>query len=150
MNHPDIICPYCSNTGFIDWAEKQEEPCPKGCRPRAPVTDKQRAAYVQRLKLLGARVERVGLKDHTRHFTKMLFCGAGDQTRYDVACLHGRIEKALNHLSGRQQGPHWREQPSQEMLDREEAFNNKADLVCEQVARDIAVALTGKEITFVE
>jgi len=149
MTHFDL-CYHCSDTGFVDWAEKQEEPCPRGCRPRSPMTDKQRDAYVQRLKLLGARVERVEFKDHTRHFTKMLFCGAGDQTRYDVACLHERIEKALNYLSGRQQGPHWREQPTQEMLDREKQLNDEADRVCEQVARDVAMALTGKGITFVE
>jgi hypothetical protein len=80
----------------------------------------------------------------------MLFCGAGDQTRYDVACLHERIENALNRLSGRQQGPHWQQQPSQEMLDREKQLNDEAELVCEQVARDVAMALTGKSITFVE
>jgi hypothetical protein len=88
--------------------------------------------------------------DTDRHFTGVLFCGAGDHTRAKIALLHERIDEALNHLSGRQQGPHWREQPSQEMLDREEELNNEAGLVCENVVRDIAVALTGKEITFVE
>lgn len=90
------------------------------------------------------------MKDTDRHFTKMLFCGAGDRTREQIAQLHERIDRSLTHLSGRQQGPHWREQPSQEMLDREKALNDEADLVCESVARDIAMALTGKEITFVE
>ena len=90
------------------------------------------------------------MENTDRHFTKMLFCGAGDRTRAQVALLHERIDEALNHLSGRQQGPHWQQEPSQEMLDREEALTREADLVCEQVARDVAMALTGKEITVVE
>jgi hypothetical protein len=149
MSHPEI-CYHCSNTGFIDWAEKQEEPCPKGCKPPAPLTPKQREAWRRRIELIGEYAQKLGLEDTERHFTKMLFCGAGDKTRHDVAWLHDRVEVALNYLSGRQQGPHWREQPSQEMLDQEEASTQKADLVCQEVARDIAMALTGKEITFVE
>jgi hypothetical protein len=88
------------------------------------------------------------MSDTDRHFDKMLFCGAGDRTRQQIALLHERIDKALVHLSGRQQGPHWREQPTQGMLDTEQNLNEAADLVCEQVARDIAMALTGKEIEF--
>jgi len=144
------LCYFCSNTGFVDWAEAQKEPCRNGCEPPVPMTSKQRTAYLRRLELSGVRARRKGSQDHTRQFTKMLFCGAGDQTRYDVACLHERIENALNHLSGRQQGPHWQQQPSQEMLDREKQLNDEAELVCEQVARDVAMALTGKSITFVE
>lgn len=36
------------------------------------------------------------------------------------------------------------------MLDREKTLTQEADLVCEQVARDVAVALTGREIEFGE
>ena len=149
-------CFECEQTGFLDWADKQEEPCPNGCLPPEPMTDKQKTAYLRTLELADSKTRPAGSRTRPaseaddRRFTKMLFCGAGERTRYDVACLHDRIETALNFLSGRQQGPHWHEQPSQEMLDLEEADNRKADLVCEQVVRDIAVALTGKEITFVE
>ena len=92
----------------------------------------------------------MGLADTGRHFTKMLFCGAGEVTRAKIEHLSSRIDAAMPYLSGSQQGPHWQQQPTQEMLDREEALNHEADLVCENVARDIAMALTGKEITFVE
>jgi hypothetical protein len=92
----------------------------------------------------------MGLKDTDRHFTEMLFCGAGDVTRAKIEHLITRIDTAMPYLGGRQQGPHWDRQPSQEMLDREEELTREADLVCENVARDIAMALTGKEITFVE
>ena len=90
------------------------------------------------------------MEDTNRHFTEMLFCGAGDRTRDQIKLLHERIARALVHLSGSQQGPHWQAQPSQEMLDREEAMNREAVLACEQVARDVAMALTGKEIDFRE
>lgn len=89
-------------------------------------------------------------QDTDRHFTKMLFCGAGDRTRQQIALLHERIDRALVHLGGRQQGPQWREQPSQEMLDAEQKMNDEVDLACEQVARDVAAALTGREIEFGE
>jgi len=88
------------------------------------------------------------MEDTDRHFTKMLFCGAGDRTRDQIQLLHERIDRALVHLSGRQQGPHWQAEPSQEMLDTEERLNCEADRTCEQVARDLAMALTGKEIVF--
>ena len=113
------------------------------------MTERQKGAYLRRLELASESSRPAGEEDD-RHFTKMLFCGAGDRTRFNVAWLLDRVEVGLNYLSGRQQGPHWREQPSQEMLDHEEASNQKADLVCQQAARDIAMALTGKEITFVE
>lgn len=145
-----IPCPYCSDTGFEDWAAKQEISCPKGCKPVDPLTDNQRTAYLRRLELTGTRAHRKEIEDTDRHFTEMLFCGAGDTTRYDVGCLHGRIDRSLTYLSGRQQPPHWQEQPTQEMLDNEEAYIRKAHLVCEQIARDVAMALTGKEITFTE
>ena len=83
-----------------------------------------------------------------RHFTEMLFCGAGPLTAAMVEHLHARLDEALRRLSGRQQPPHWEFEPSQETLDAEEACNREADLICEQVARDVAVALTGKEIAF--
>lgn len=89
-------------------------------------------------------------KDTDRHFQRVLFCGAGKHTTAQIEVLHGRINAALVYLGGRQQGPHWRDQPSQEMLDQEKRQNDEADLVCEQVARDVAMALTGKEITFAE
>lgn len=88
------------------------------------------------------------MPDNKRQFFKMLFCGAGDHTKAEIERLHSRITTALNHLGGRQQGPHWTSQPTQDMLDREQQMNDKADIVCEQVARDVAMALTGKEIIF--
>ncbi|HUT76473.1 MAG TPA: hypothetical protein VM285_02240 [Polyangia bacterium] len=90
------------------------------------------------------------MEDTDRHFTKMLFCGEGDRTRQQIALLHERIEGAIPYLGGSQQGPQWREQPSQEMLDREKQLTDEATLVCEQVARDVAKALTGREIEFLE
>ena len=51
-------CYFCSNTGFEDWAEEQEKPCPKGCQLLEPMTDKQRMAYLRRLELTGARAHR--------------------------------------------------------------------------------------------
>lgn len=90
------------------------------------------------------------MKNTDRHFDKMLFCGAGDHTRGLIEHLHKRVDIGLEYLSGSQQPPHWMVQPTQEMLDAEEAMNVEARLVCEQVARDVAKALTGKEITFVE
>ena len=90
------------------------------------------------------------MKDTDRHFDKVLFCGAGDHTRGLIEHLHKRVDIALEHLSGSQQAPHWEAPPSQDMLDAEESMNQEAQLVCEQVARDVAKALTGKEITFVE
>ena len=83
-----------------------------------------------------------------RHFTDMLFCGAGPWTSAMVEHLHARLDEALERLSGRQQPPRWEFQPSQAMLDAEEASTREADHICEQVARDVAVALTGKEIAF--
>lgn len=149
MTNP-TICQYCYSTGFLDWHRDQEKPCPKGCQPPPPATAEQREAYRRRLELLKTQTRWWKLTDTDRHFKKMLFCGAGEVTRAEIEHLITRIDAAMPYLGGRQQGPHWREQPSQGMLDREEALNNEADLVCEQVARDIAMALTGKEITFVE
>lgn len=92
--------------------------------------------------------DRWALPSTDRHFTKMLFCGAGPLTVAMVEHLHARLDEALRRLNGRQQPPHWQVQPTQEMLDAEEASVREADLVCEQVARDVAMALTGKDITF--
>ena len=142
-------CFECEQTGFLDWTTKQEHPCPRGCEPPEPMTGKQKSAYLRRLEL-AAETSRPAAEEDDRHFTRMLFCGAGDRTRFNVAWLIERVEVGLNYLSGRQQGPRWQHQPSSFELDVEEAENDKANRVCEQVARDVAMALTGKEITFVE
>lgn len=109
-----------------------------------------RNQYLRRLEAVRQGARRMGLTATDRHFEKVLFCGAGDGTRHEIQVLHDRLDEAIPYLGGSQQGPRWEVPPTQEMLDAEESMNQEARLVCEQVARDVAKALTGKEITFVE
>lgn len=84
-----------------------------------------------------------------RFFTDLIFCGI-PEVKTDIALLHERINLAIEGLSGSQQPPHWDSEPTDEDLRHEENLNRTAKLVCENVARDVVMALTGKEINFVE
>ncbi len=70
-----------------------------------------------------------------RCFKNMLFFGNGDYSGRDARVLTAKLEDAFSWLSGLQQGP-----------DDERNGN----LIIENVARDVVMALTGKEFTFVE
>lgn len=71
-----------------------------------------------------------------RLFDSMYFDGRGDYSARDSAILLARLRDCFSTLSGLQQGA--------------EDENGKFTRRLENVARDIAMALTGKEIQFVE
>lgn len=71
-----------------------------------------------------------------RLFDSMIFLGNGDFSEERSSVLQDRLESALSWLGGLQQGP-----------DSEDGRGNR---YIENVARDIVMALTGKEFVFVE
>lgn len=69
-----------------------------------------------------------------RCFNNMLFFGNGDYSIRNAEVLKTRLEEAMNILSGLQQG-----------AEDEEAYK-----FIENIVKDVAMALTGKEIEFKE
>jgi hypothetical protein len=76
-----------------------------------------------------------------RLFDEMIFMGRGDYSARDCALLTNRLDQALSYLSGIQQ--------SLFDLGTEENIR-KAEEPIYDIVRDIAMALTGKEIEFKE
>lgn len=74
-----------------------------------------------------------------RLFNEIVFMGAGDYSERACALLLNRLESAISHLSGIQQ--------SLFDLGTEENIR-KAEEPIYDIVRDIAMALTGKEIEF--
>lgn len=75
-------------------------------------------------------------------FEKQIFMGAGERSVLNCGLLFGRLDEALSVLSGGQQnggmGHEFDEESDRECDERLEA-----------IVRDMAMALTGKEIDFV-
>ena len=74
-----------------------------------------------------------------RAFLSLLFMGSGECTVRDVDLLHQRLQDALSHSSGLQQS-----------RGGEEEMDRKSTAEMEDVVRDIAAAVLGREVTFGE
>lgn len=72
-----------------------------------------------------------------RLFRGKLFLGSGEHSERGVKVLHARLDDALSHLSGLQQSHQG-----------EEDLDFQAQVEIEEVVRDIASALLGREVHF--
>lgn len=77
------------------------------------------------------------LEGNERIFDSILFLGKGDYSLRDTEVLLERLKHAIDLLGGLQQGGH-------------DENNQYYEKYIENVARDVVMALTGKEIEFVE
>ena len=73
----------------------------------------------------------------SRYFHGLIFMGAGDRSINQCDHLHERLENGLSHLSGAQQ-----------MAFESEELRRVAEQNVEDVVRDVAAALLGREVTF--
>ena len=73
----------------------------------------------------------------------MIFLGSGDCSLKQREILLGRVQDALDHLGGAQQN-------GLQGSEFDEASDKQATQFIENVVRDVAMALTGKEILFEE
>ena len=75
-----------------------------------------------------------------RIFRGTVFLGSGEHSVRACEALHARLEDALSALSGRQQS----------RSDDEAELNQRAEIEMEEVVRDIASALLGREIALTD
>lgn len=81
-----------------------------------------------------------------RNFNKTVFLGAGEFSYQMINRLHLTLDKGLSWLGGSQQPIMSTEAPWTEEDDK---FMEQVEIKIENAVRDIAMALTGKEITFI-
>jgi len=83
-----------------------------------------------------------------RHFANILFLGGEEEyTKVKIKFLHELIDKGLNISGGLQQPGH---PDSEEAWQRELEWRAIYEEECKDIVRDLAMALTGEEIKFVE
>ena len=80
-----------------------------------------------------------------RLFKTIWFAGNGEFSRAEAELLHKILEGALTSLGGSQQPGH---STNEEQAKEEEKFQNISKHEIEEAARDIVIALTGKEFEF--
>lgn len=82
-----------------------------------------------------------------RIFRGLLFLGAGTNSMRGVRALHARLDDAVSHLGGMQQPAH---PETAEEAAVEERMQAEAQIEIEEAIRDIASALLGREVVFLE
>ena len=85
-----------------------------------------------------------------RKHATMLFLGNHPKSGAECYELHLRLYECLSNLSGLQQPTHHETEPTKEILLKERVTTNRMELEINDFVRDIAMALTGKEIVFEE
>ena len=81
-----------------------------------------------------------------RKWSKVLFMGMGEESDQLCKSLHARLEEGLHILNYHQQPPH---SASEEEADRARDAFRVEEVELQDVARDIAMALTGRNISFI-
>ena len=81
--------------------------------------------------------------DEMRKFKSILFLGGGQHSLTEVERLKDRLEDGINILGGLQQPPH---SESEKEAELDNIFRLKQEKELNSIVRDIAMALTGKEI----
>ena len=99
------------------------------------IRDCQETIYCRRAMIWAWHWVRGRIHNRLRKFHKMIFMGNGYEPLGKCYKLIQRLQEGINNLCGAQQGPRIKEMDD--------------DLIYD-VVRDVAMALTGKEIEFVD
>lgn len=82
-----------------------------------------------------------------REFKKILFLGSGEYSLKNMTRLREILDKALSYLGGLQQPGH---PETEEQWEQEQNERISIQEEIDDMARDIVMALTGKEFKFIE